>query len=587
MILSNFAARAIEIQYTVAFPEPHTHYADVVMELNGCNSKILEVKLPVWIPGSYMVRDFSRFIDFFEVADGNDKQVKFEKVDKNTWRIYADGSTRLKVHYKVYAFELTVRSSFIDDEHAYLNGSSLFLFAEEYVKLPVKVHILPAPSWKVISVALERVNEEDPWTLKAPNYDDLIDAPFEIGNHVVFKFTTSGVPHEVAMFGEGNYDVEKLKKDMARIVDECTAVFGSHPCKRYVFIIHNLMSGGGGLEHKNSTTLQANKWGYAAESSYTGFLSLVAHEYFHLWNVKRLKPVPLGPFDYNKENYTTLLWFAEGFTAYYDDMIVYRCGLSTESDYLRSIAGSMSYCTNQKGAALQSLAESSLDAWIKYYRSYENSNNASVSYYTKGSVVAALLDMEIIKATKGGKSLDDVMREMYQQFYLKKEKAITQADIMSVVKSVSGKDMDAFFYEAIQGVKGLPMVTAVEGLGLTLSDLNREAVTPFTGINTSFSAGKLVVTSILRDSPAWKAGINVNDELIAMNEYRLGDDLNKFISMKAVGDNIDFTVNRNGYMKHISLTLENAAFVKYALDKSSTTTEEKKRNYAKWMHVRF
>jgi predicted metalloprotease with PDZ domain len=387
------------------------------------------------------------------------------------------------------------------------------------------------------------------------------------------------------MYGEGNFDVARLKKDMARIVEECTAVFGSHPCKRYVFFIHNLINGGGGLEHKNSTSIQVNKWGYTNSSSYVGFLSLVAHEYFHLWNVKRLRPVPLGPFNYSEENYTNLLWLAEGFTAYYDDLIVYRCGFSDEAEYLKTLAGSMSYCNNQMGAAYQSLAESSMDAWIKYYRSYENSSNASVSYYTKGSVVGALLDMEIINATNGAKSLDDFMRAMYQEYYLNNDIAFTQEDVMKLVEKLTGKNMDSFFKDAINSTVPLPMEKIVSGLGLSLEDLNKKSTTTFSGINASVTGGKLMVTSIVRNSPAWTSGINVNDELIAMDQYRLSDDLNKAIAMKAPGDKVTFLVNRNGYIKSIPLTLTNTPFVKYALSKVSNPSQQNTKNYKVWMHL--
>ena len=584
-LLTSLSSQAVEINYTISFPQPQTHYANVIMQVDGNKADVVDVKLPVWIPGSYMIREFSRFVDVFEVLDNDGNLLSCEKVDKNTWRVQSKGKSNLKIHYQVYAFDLSVRTSFIDDEHAFLNGSSIFMFIEEHLKNPVTVTVVPANAWKVISVALDRVNENNPWKVRAPNYDELVDAPFEIGNHLVFSFTAAGVPHEVAMYGEGNFDVDRLKKDMTRIVNECTSIYGSHPSKKYVFFIHNMNIGGGGLEHKNSTTLQANKWGYTNTSTYVGFLSLVAHEYFHLWNVKRFRPVPLGPFNYSEENYTNLLWLAEGFTAYYDDLITYRCGFSSETEYLQTLAGNMSYCNNQKGAAFQSLAESSLDAWIKYYRSYENSANASVSYYTKGSVVGALLDMEIINATNGEKSLDDFMKAMYQEFYVKNDKAYTQEDVMKVVERLTGKNMDSFFKNAVNSTAPLPIEKVVSQLGISLVDLNEKAINTFSGINAAVTSGKLIVTSVVRNSPAWTAGINVNDELIAMDQYRIGDDLNKVISMKAPGDKVTFLLNRSGYMKSIALTLANTPYVKYTLNKSSAVSEQKSKFYKKWLRL--
>jgi len=579
-------ANAIDINYQVSFPEPHTHYADVIMEVSGFNGEVVDIKMPVWIPGSYMIREFSRFVDSFEVLGSGNKGINFEKIEKNKWRVYTKGESDFQIRYKVYAYELSVRTSFIDQEHAYLNGSSIFMYADEFLNAPVTVKINPDPAWKNISVALDRINPNNAWYLKADNYDDLIDAPFEIGNHVVFNFTAAGVPHEVAMVGEGNYNVAQLKKDMVRIVEECTSIFGENPSKRYVFIFHNSNTSGGGLEHKNSTTIQANRWGYTSSSVYNGFLSLVAHEYFHLWNVKRMRPVPLGPFNYDQENYTDMLWFVEGFTGYYDDLITYRCGFSDEAEYLRTIAGSMSYCSNQMGAAYQSLSESSLDAWIKYYRSHENSNNSTVSYYTKGGVVGALLDMEIIAVTNGKKSLDDVMFNMYQEYYVKNDKAFTKNDFMKMVEMVSGKNMNDFIENAVNTTSALPMKKVIAQLGLSFSDLNEKDNSAFSGINSSASNGKLSVTSIIRNSPAWKSGIYVNDELVFMDQYRIGDDLSKFSSMKSPGDKVVFTVNRGGFLKSIPMTFEKTPFVKYVINKDVRATEQNKTNFKKWLRLK-
>ena len=576
---------AATIHYELSFPEPQTHYVEVKMEIDGVKSKSLEVKMPVWAPGSYLIREFSRFVDSFSVSGENGEKLDYVKISKNGWRITNSGNDHLTIRYKVYAYELSVRTSFIDDEHAYLNGASIFLFADEFLKSPCTVMVHPYASWKKMSVALDPVEASNPWMVKAANYDELVDTPFEIGNHLVFSFISSGVTHEVAMFGEGNFDVEKLKKDMARITEECASVFGEHPSPRYLFIIHNLNNGGGGLEHKNSTTLQTSKWGYSSESSYNGFLSLVAHEYFHLWNVKRLRPVPLGPFNYDAENYTTLLWVAEGFTAYYDDLITRRCGFYSDADYLKTLAGSISYCDNVRGAAFQTLSESSLEAWIKYYRTSENSGNTTVSYYTKGGVVGALLDMKIMKLTNGAKSLDDVMREMYQLYAKKLNRGYTEKEFVDMTSKIAGVPMDDFFRRFVNGTDSLPMKEAVKALGLELTDLNEFQITPWTGLTTAVQNGKLVVTAVERNSPAWNSGINVNDELIAFDQYRLSDDLAKFTAMKKVGDKVSFTVSRGGYIKTYPLSLGAAPYVKFSLDKSTTADPVAKKLFEKWLKI--
>lgn len=557
---------AKSVRYELSFSEPQAHYADVQIKIQEIKNAELIVSMPVWAPGSYLVREFSRFVEELKAVNPtNGKALPITKLSKNTWRIATAGAGAVNIKYRVYAYELSVRTSFIDAEHAYLNGTSIFLQLHGFEHQRQEVLVKPYAPWKVMSVALDPVNAADPWLVSAGHYDDLVDAPFEIGNHSVFSFSACGVPHEVAMFGEGNYDVEKLKTDMARIAEECMAVFGEHPCKRYVFIIHNLTSGGGGLEHKNSTTLQTNRWAYTSESAYTGFLSLVAHEYFHLWNVKRLRPVPLGPFNYDEENYTTLLWVAEGFTAYYDDLIVKRCGFSSESDYLKTLAGNISYAVNIKGAPYQSLNESSFDAWIKYYRTWENSGNSTISYYTKGGVMGAVLDLSIRKATAGKSSLDDVFREMYLLYAKKLDRAYTEAEFRAMVNKVAGKEMSGFFEDYINGVKLYPYKDLFDGVGMSLSDLNEKSDIPYVGITAAAAAGRLNVTGIDRGSPAWNEGVNVNDELIALDDYRLSDDLSKFLNMKKPGDKVKLLVSRAGFLKSFNLTVQQSPFVKYTL----------------------
>jgi predicted metalloprotease with PDZ domain len=411
-----------------------------------------------------------------------------------------------------------------------------------------------------------------------------VDAPFEIGNHIVFDFTAAGVRHEVAMFGEGNYNIERLKKHMTTVVEKSTAVFGEHPCKYYLFIVHNLTSGGGGLEHKNSTTLQTNRWSYGSESSYAGFMSLVAHEYFHLWNVKRLRPQPLGPFNYDEENYTSMLWIAEGFTAYYDDLLAKRCGFYSENEYLKTLAGNISYVDNIRGGPYQSLAESSFDAWIKYYRPNENSGNSSVSYYTKGGVMGAMLDLQIRKVTANKKSLDDVFREMYLLYAKKLDRGYTEAEFIAMVNKISGKDFTAFFNDYVNGVKTVPFASMLQESGLVLNDLNKKQPAMWIGVTTSSSTGKLSVSAIERGSPAWVAGVNTGDEVLALDEYRVNDDLSKLLAMKGKGDKVTLLVSRNGFVKSFTMDVLSAPHVKYELSLASTATEEQKAMFNNWLY---
>ncbi|MHC2993676.1 peptidase M61, partial [Pontibacter sp. HJ8] len=366
-------ALAAELTYTLSMPAPHTHYFEVEVALKGAKKNYIDYKMPVWAPGSYLVREFAKNVDSFTATDKAGKALRYEKINKNTWRVYSNKADAVQVKYKVYAFEMSVRTSFLDAAHGYVNGTSMFMYPDGYQDQKGTLVVQPFKDWKKVSTGLKSTGT---YTYTFPNYDVLADSPLEIGNHEVLNFEVGGVPHEIAMYGEANYEPKQLLADMKKVVEECISLMGELPVDRYVFIVHNLHKGGGGLEHLNSTTLQTSRWSYGTEKGYTGFMSLVAHEYFHLWNVKRLRPAPLGPFDYDKENYTRLLWVSEGITSYYDDLITQRAGLMEPQNYLNVVAGSINSVENMPGNKIQTLSESSLDAWIKYYRRNENSNNA-------------------------------------------------------------------------------------------------------------------------------------------------------------------------------------------------------------------
>ncbi|GGK70380.1 peptidase M61 [Rufibacter glacialis] len=560
-------------------PEPHTHYFEVEMRLEGFRGKNLEVTMPVWAPGSYLIREFPKNVEAFQAHVGKNR-VKAEKTDKNTWRV-ATGGKDVTVTYKVYAYELSVRTSFIDATHGYLNGTSVFMYPEGHKDLPSTLTVVPYKGWSKVSTGLPVV-EGKPFTYRAPNYDVLADSPIEIGNHEILSFESNGVKHEVAMYGDANYDPARLTADMKRVTDESAKVFGELPIKYYLFIVHNLAAGGGGLEHLNSTTLHATRTTYGNERTYKGFLNLVAHEYFHLWNVKRLRPIELGPFDYNQENYSRLLWVSEGFTTYYADLIMRRAGFTSEQEHLEKIASSITSVENTPGNKVVSAAQSSFDAWIKQYRPDENSYNTHLSYYSKGALLGMLLDMEILKATNGTKTLDDAMKAMYDLYYKKKNRGFTEKEFQEGIEKFTGRSMDDFFSRYVYGVETPDYNAFLGTVGITLKDLNHGTNQPLLGAGISLATGKPVVTTVTRNGSAWQAGLNVHDEIIGMNGYRVTDDLNKIIPAYQVGDALELVVSRSGQLMILPVTLLKDQTVKYRAERSSPVTEAQKMNYLAW-----
>ena len=576
------AAGAPQISYNVAFPEAQAHYADVEMYITRLHQDFVELKMPVWTPGSYLVREFAKNIEGFRVTS-NGKSLAAPKTRKNWWRINTTGLTSIYVKYRVYCFEISVRTSFIDASHAFLSPTGVFIYPDKMLHSPSTVHIIPYQGWTKISTSLEMVNN-DPFTLQAPNYDILFDSPIEVGNQDIFGFDAAGVKYEVCMVGGGNYDKERLKTDMAKIVEQETAVYGENPNKHYVFIVHNYFRGGGGLEHLSSTTLGASRDSYGTEAGYRNFLSLVAHEHFHLWNVKRLRPIVLGPFDYDNENYTTDLWIAEGFTAYYQNIILRHADLITPDIYLTTAANEINVIENQPGAKVQSLADASYDSWIKAYRPNENSVNSTISYYDKGAALAMLFDLEIINDSKGKYSLDDVMRYMYDTYYKIKKRGYTDAEFKRGLEKFAGKNLDYIYTNYVYGLTPVDFNHYLGYAGYKITDQAAGSNDPTLGITITATNGKKTVASVLRGSAGWKDGINVNDEITAIDGTPVTD-VATMLNGKKVGDKISVGVLRDNLSLTLPVTLLRNNRTNYKVEEAGTPSAEQLAVRKKWLKL--
>lgn len=571
------------ISYNVSFPEAQAHYADIEMHISGLKQPVLDLKLPVWTPGSYLVREFAKSIESFS-ADAGGKSIASPKINKNTWRISTKGVSALTVKYRMYAFEISVRTSFVDATHGFLSTSGIFIYPANMLHQASTIHIKPYKGWDKVSTSLEMVNG-DPFTRISPNYDILFDSPIEVGNQDVFGFDANGVKYEVCMYGGGSYDKERLKKDIRKIVDQEVAVFGENPNKHYVFIVHNHLKGGGGLEHLSSTVLGASREAYSTEKGYQSFLTLVAHEHFHLWNVKRLRPIVLGPFDYDNENYTTNLWIAEGFTEYYQEIAVRRTNIYPPENYLNALAGEFNTLENLPGKNVQTVAESSFDAWIKAYRPNENSNNTTISYYNKGAIVGMMLDLEIINNTKGVNSLDDVMKYMYTEYYKTKKRGYTDAEFKKGFEKFAGKKLDAFYKNYINGLTPVDYNKYLGYAGYKITDELSNNNDPALGVVTGTTINKkIIVTSVARGTPAYIDGINVNDELVAIDDKPLTDAAT-LIDDKKVGDKINVNIIRDGLPLTIPVTLLKNAKVKYKIEPIDNATPQQLLVRKKWLSL--
>lgn len=583
MWLPFLAAQAqVKINYEVSFKEPQAHYAEVEMSISGLSKTYVDVKMPVWAPGSYLVREFSKGVEGFSAKSGK-KELRFEKLKKNTWRVYTADAKAVQLNYSVYAFEVSVRTSFIDASHAFLSPTGIFMYPDGELSASSTVKVIPFKGWSRVSTSLEPVSGQQ-FSYMAKDFDILFDSPIEVGNQDVFDFMAAGVKHEVAMYGGGNYNAENLKRDMAKIVEQATAIYGENPNKHYTFIVHNFSRGGGGLEHLSSTVLGASRDGYATEEGYKGFLSLVAHEYHHLWNVKRLRPVALGPFDYENENYTTNLWIAEGFTAYYENKFMLRAGFWSPEEFFGTLTGAVASVVNTPGAKVQSASEASFDAWIKYYRPNENSNNTSVSYYNKGEIIGLLMDLEIAHATKGTKSLDDVMKAMYLQCKTA-GKGYTDTEFKTCVEKISGISFTDFWTKYVTGTAPIAYEKYLGYAGIKVKDENADKKVPYLGIATRAAGDHVIITAVSRNSGAWVAGLNVGDEVISMDGAAVEAVVETMpvLLNKKVGDVLDVKLKRDNLDQEVKVTLKANPNVMLVPSMDASVTEGQRLVLKKWM----
>ena len=591
MAITTAAVNAQEkIAFKVSFSEPQAHYADIEMEMSGITGNQIDLKMPVWAPGSYLIREFAKNVEDFKVSALDGKLLVANKINKNTWRINTSKNSSVKVNYRVYSFEISVRTSFVDDSHAFLSPTGLFLYPSGKLNMPSTVTIVPHKNWTKISTGLENAKGKEN-TFIAPDFDILYDSPIEVGNQDVFEFTAAGVNHEVAMYGGGTYKAEVLKRDMSKIIEEQTKVFGVNPNKRYVFIVHNLNAGSGGLEHLNSTVLGASRNGYSTEAGQLRFYTLVSHEYFHIWNVKRLRPIALGPFNYNEENYTSNLWIAEGFTAYYQDVFTERAGLISPEIYLSKLASTISSVENQPGNRIQSASESSFDAWIKQYRPNENSPNSTISYYSKGSLIALIMDLDIIYSTQGRSGLDEVMKAMYDEYYIKLKRGYTDSEFRAMAEKIAGHSFNTIYKDYINGLKPIEYAKYLAYAGFVITDDAAGTNSAYLGIGSSLKEGKMLITQVARGSAAWKGGLNVNDEIVSIDDYQINNsgtgsnEMLKYIDGKRVGDKVKVLINRDGLAKVIELSLDRNPNVKYKITSVENASAAQLAVRKRWLKI--
>ena len=567
------------ISITVSMDQPSTHYFHVVLRVEGARSDTLDVKLPAWTPGYYQVMDYARNVLNFRAEDGRGQTIGWEKTAKNTWRLRTASASTVVVTYAVYAFAPSVADSYLDDARAFICPASVFMHVAGRLGRPVTVTVKPFSGWRQVSTGLDPVPGQ-PNTFTAPDVDTLYDCPILVGNQEVISFEVRGIPHVLAGNNLGSLDRAKFVADLKRMIEAAATLMGDIPYTHYAFLV--IGPGGGGLEHLNSTVLTMGAGSLDTREAYIRFLAFVTHEYFHLYNVKRIRPIALGPFDYDRENYTHMLWVSEGFTVYYEDMVLRRAGLLTRDEVLARAGANIARYENAPGHLFQSATESSFDTWIKFFTRTPNLATTTISYYDKGAALGLLLDLAIRHDSSNARSLDDVMRALYREFYQQKKRGFTDAEFREVCERMAGGSLSEIFDIYASTVKPVDYAKYLAYAGVEVD------MAPSTdaawGAATDDRAGVAVVSRVEWDSPAARAGISVQDEIRSVDGFAATTrSIAEAIAARKPGDHLRVVIVRRGAEREVEVTLGPKAERSFRMTPMADPTPLQKSIRAGWL----
>ena len=513
--------------------------------------------MAVWTPGSYLIREYERHVENIAATGTDSAPLPVRKTAKNRWTISTGGSDTVVVTYRVYGREMSVRTNWIESGFALINGAPTFLTLAESDVRPHEVTMLLPPEWTRSMTSLPAVAGA-PHRYCAATYDVLVDSPILAANPAIYDFEIDGIPHRLVDEGEaGVFDGARAARDLEIIAREHHRFWGTVPYDRYT-CINMITEAGGGLEHSSSAVLMTSRWATRTRKAYLGWLELASHEVFHVWNGKRLRPIELGPFDYEREAHTRSLWVVEGITDYYGDLLLHRAGLSTRDEFLASLSDKIDALQTTPGRVAQSLTNASFDAWIKHYRPDENSPNTSMSYYIKGAVVAFLLDMRIRHVSRGRRSLDDVMRTAYVRY--SGSRGYEEPEFRALAENVAGATLDTFWESALEGTAELDFSEALDVLGLRFKTpeplTGRLPGKATLGAVTRIDNGRLLVSQVRRGTAAYAAGLNVDDEIVAIDEFRIrADQLDARMEQYVAGDRVSILVARRDRLMRLDARL--------------------------------
>ncbi|MCH8127778.1 M61 family metallopeptidase [candidate division KSB1 bacterium] len=579
--ISSSILAEIKISYHLSWQEPNSHYYHITMTVENIKDNTIDFRIPDWRPGRYIVQNFAKNIVQFEAISGKNKSLDFRKIDKVTWRIETKGASRVTAKYKYYARQLDAGASYLDDAEAYFNPITCFMYIPGKEMLPVTLKIKKPDDWK-IATPMDYDSSED--LFKIGNYHDFADSPFLISpSFKLLSFEYKNAIFEIAIQGEGNYDDQKIIDDIRKIVVDQVDMMQDVPFKRYLFMYHLVpYRMGHGVEHKNSTSIVRGLPDFENENFYRGFLGVTSHEFFHAWNVERIRPKGIYHPDYSKPNHTTLLWVSEGITSYYGGLSLVRSGLVSESKYLSNWARTIKGYKNNFGYQVTPVSDVSWESWAK---SFGAPPNTFYSFYAKGNILGLLLDLEIRHLTKNKKSLDDVFRYLNVN-YAKKDQGFTEEDLLKAIKKVSGKNFDVFFQKNIYGTEVIDWNQFLNHAGLELVE-EKDKKTPdvYLGIRTRGDDKQTKISNISPDSPAYASGLDIDDILVALDGNRVHQkNLDFLLKNYQAGDVVNLTIFRREKLQEIQIKLTKAKNDKFKIEKVDDPTKLQEEIRKSWLN---
>ncbi len=603
-ISSRAVAGEARVEYIVRLDRAHAQIIEIEMILRALDPGEIELVMPTWRPGRYSIIDPSGTVRRFEALGENGDPLEWKKTRKNAWSVRSDGGT-VHARYEIYANSIRDRTRYANDSHVFISASSVFLFHPPRRSEEVVIRLEGAPeSWRVATGLAPR--GDDPRVLVSPDYDVLVDSPIEIGRLSTITFEVEGAAHEIAVWGEGDWDLSALARDFETIVRSQFEVFGELPYERYVFLLHVAPGLGGGTEHLNSTIMQTRPSSFESESAYQGFLGLVSHEFFHTWNVKQLRPSGIHPYDYERENYTKLLWVAEGTTSYYDDLTLVRTELIDTDEYFKRIGSAITSLRRTPGRKLQSLEESSFDAWVKFSKRTPDSGNSTINFYSKGALVSLMLDLELRSRSDGNVSLDDVMRALYKLHPLSGP-GYTPDDVVNTCGMLTGQDFAGFFDANVSGIDDLEFEPLLEWAGVDLyfkhdkapwrlsldepetdekdeDELNVAITRIDLGLSLTSEDGKVTIRALREGGASFDSGLIAGDELIAINGRRVtSTDVKKLLEGIEPGSEITLTTSRHALLRELTIVADAVPAGSWKLRRVKDPSPEQKSRYEAWL----